>query len=444
MFSDKKLWSKQEEILWSVRRNKYTVVKSGNTIGKSFIAADVALDFLLTYQPSKVITTATGWEQVEGILWKEIRLAHQSAKVPIGGELLATELKFSDEWFAKGISTNDTVRFQGYHSPYLLVIIDEASGVAPEIWEAVRALHPFRVLAIGNPLEISGEFFNAFQSTLWHKITVSCKECVNWQKVNGLIPGLVTQEWITESAEEWGVNSPQYKIHVLGEFPEETDDTLISRAWVDRAKKGLDADGIKLDEELEEDSTRILSMDVATKHGANESVMGYRYGHTFKELKGYKQIPTTKSADILSSQFHIRNANFVVVDADGVGEGTSDILIDRSLPVIEFHGGYGQKAIDKTKFRNLRSQFYWIVAKKFEKGAYNLSALPEQIFEILKNQLCSIRVKPPDAMGRIQIETKDDMSARGIKSPDYADCFMMAEYGYWASKYADIKPWKYR
>lgn len=75
------------------------------------------------------------------------------------------------------------------------------------------------------------------------------------------------------------------------------------------------------------------------------------------------------------------------------------------------------------------------MAKKLEKKMYDLSKLPAKEYEVLKNQLCCIKVKPPDAYGRMQIETKEDMRARGIKSPDYADSFMMSEYAWWMDRY---------
>ncbi len=111
------------------------------------------------------------------------------------------------------------------------------------------------------------------------------------------------------------------------------------------------------------------------------------------------------------------------------------------VPSLEFHGGYSQKATTN-KFRNLRSQFYWMIAKKFEKGLYNLKQLNQQDYEMLREQLCSIRVKPEDGMGRFQIETKEDMLSRGIKSPDYADCFMMGEYGLYMHKHLELRPTK--
>jgi len=352
------------------------------------------------------------------------------------GALLKTQLQMNEEHFAIGLSTDDRQRFQGFHSPHLLVVVDEAGGVSSDIWEAIEGLHPDKVLAIGNPLDPMGDFYNCFQSSLWNKITISCEDCVKWQKENHAIPGLVTNDWIQERRTEWGEKSALYQARVLGEFPEETADTLIQRKWVDDARRR----DLKEDEE---DTTRVVSCDVATKHGTNETVTSFRYGHTIKELKGYHQIPTTKIADILQWDYSRTRSTSVVVDSDGVGEGVSDMLVTRRIPTMEFHGGYGQKAIDVTRFRNLRTQFYWIVAKKFEKGLYDLTRIPQKEYELLKNQLCSIKTKPLDAQGRMQIETKEDLMARQIKSPDYADCFMMGEYGFWMGNMAELRPYKW-
>ena len=442
-FSDKKLWSKQEEILWALRNNKRVDVKSGNTVGKSFIAADVVMDWLLTHVPSKVVTTAPTFHQVETILWREIRQACFNSKIKLGVEPLQTELKFNDEWFALGISTDKPVNFQGKHSPNLLVILDEASGITPEIWDMVEALHPKGILAIGNPLDPSGKFYDAFQSSMWHKITIDCEECVKWQKENGAIPGLVTQEWIDDQLEMHGRGSAWYQVHVKGEFPMETEETLISRAWVERARKGLDLDNNQLDEELEEDSVRVMASDVATKHGDNLTVIGYRHGHTLNELKGYKKIDTTTIADKIGYEMMKKQVASVVIDSDGFGEGVADTLVPRGVFVLEFHGGSAFKAFDNGRYRNLRTQFYYLIAKKFEKGLYNLSKLPQEQYEVLKLQLCQIKKKPEDQLGRFQIETKEDLAGRGVKSPDFADTFMMLEYAYYMSRMADVKPYRY-
>ena len=444
-FSDKKLWGKQEEVLWAVRKHKRVAVKSCNSAGKSFVAADVVMDFLLTNHNSIVVTTAPTFHQVQTILWREIRSYCFNSKIPIGADPLQTELKFSDDWYAVGLSTDNPVNFQGKHakSGKLLVVIDEASGITKEIWEMVEALKPSNVLAIGNPLESTGPFAECFQSDLWHKITISALDCIDWQDKNGRIPGLVDLEWMNEMAEMHGKNSPWYRSHVDAEFPEQDEFAIISREWVNRARKGLDADGLPIDDEHEDEEVRVIAIDLATKHGNNLTVMMYRYGHTIHTIRAYLQKTAMFSRDEAKSMYTSKEANIMVADADGLGESFSSIMSDVHIPCVDFHGGNGVKAIQETKFKNLRAQFYWLVAKKFEKGLYNLKHLDQKEFEILREQLCSIRAVMKDPLGRFQIESKEDMMARGIKSPDHADSLVLSEYGLYMNKFADMQPRAY-
>lgn len=426
----------------AVREHKRVIVKSGNTIGKSFIAADTAMDWLTIHKPARVITLAPTYSQVVGIIWKEIRNYYFKSKIPLGGKMNQDELILGDDWFAEGISTDRVDRLQGRHNPNLLVIIDEGSGVMPEIWETVDALHPRCILAIGNPLDASGNFYDAFNSPLWHKLTISCEECVSWQEKHGVINGLVTEEWIKDQEQIHGRSSPWFQVHVMGEFPIEGPDSLISRDWVNTCRKSFKDRG--LDEDDEDNCERLQACDVATKHGENMTVIGFRFGHTIKTMRGHFRTKITETANLLAFGALEHKADITVIDSDGVGEGLSDILEERHVPRLEFHGGYGYKAVDERKFKNLRTQFYILLAKKLEKGMYDLSRIPESEFEILKNQLCAIKVKAPDGLGRLQIETKEDMLTRGVKSPDHADCLMMSEYGYWMSRYQEVQPHAWR
>lgn len=428
--STKTLWSKQIEILQAVRKYPRIAVRSGNTVGKTNIAAEIVLDWLFTNYPSKVVTTSASFAQVEDALWKEIGSLWSNSPIKFNGELQKVGLYFNEDHFAVGLSVDKPVRLQGRHSPNLLVLVDEASGIDPLIWDMFEALHPKTVVVLGNPLDATGKFAECFMSNRWHQITVSCEDCVAWQEKNGKIPGLVTREWIKDMADLHGVKSAWYRVHVLGLPPEQDEFALIERQWVDRARKGLDADGLPLDKEEEEHEIRIVGLDMATKHGSNESVLGYRYGHTIKTMKAYPKQTSTFIRDQVASVYNAQEANIAVSDADGVGESMADMLSEMHVPSLEFHGGSTQKAMDERKFRNIRTQFYKVIALKFEKGLYDLRQMNDKDFEILRSQLTSIRVKAPDGLGRMQIETKEDMLARQIKSPDWADCFMMMEYAY--------------
>jgi len=437
-FFDSRLWSKQEEILWAVRQHSRVVVRSGHTVGKSFLCADIILDYLTLHQPSKVIVLAPTFHQVESIIFRELATAISKAKIPIDGELLKTELRFSGEWFCIGLSPEDKQNLQGYHSPRLMVILDEAGGIRPEIWEAVEGLHPHRIFAVGNPIEPTGNFYDCFQSPLWHKVKIDCNECVEWQDKNETIPGLVTREWIEERRADWGDKSSLYQSRVLGEFPEDAPDLLIQRQWVEDARKRV------IDEDDEEYSHKVVASDVATKHGGSQTVVLYRYGHTIVKMEGHLNYPTTGTTGLIKRWYEKNKADCIVVDSDGVGEGVADMLAEQKIGHVEFHGGSSSKAVESHKFANLRTQFYWLVGKKFEKGLYSLNQLDEKSYEILKNQLCSVKEKAPDSVGRIRIETKEDMAARQIKSPDYADAFVYGEYGFFCGRQADIKPYRWR
>ncbi|WP_289460443.1 hypothetical protein, partial [Klebsiella pneumoniae] len=80
-----------------------------------------------------------------------------------------------------------------------------------------------RFLAIANPTSPSGEFY---QGCLKHKaITISCYEHPNVISGQEIIPGAVTKKWIEKRRDEWGEDSPLYISRVLGEFPDEGEDT---------------------------------------------------------------------------------------------------------------------------------------------------------------------------------------------------------------------------
>jgi reverse gyrase len=122
-------WSKQEQIIESVRDNSNTCVASGHGVGKTFISACATLWFLCTHYGARVITTAPTNRQVESILWAEIWNLYKNSVVPLGGRLLKTSLNLEEKWFALGLSTDDPDRFQGHHSAHLLLVMDEAPGI---------------------------------------------------------------------------------------------------------------------------------------------------------------------------------------------------------------------------------------------------------------------------------------------------------------------------
>lgn len=238
-------WSKQIEICEAIRDHKRVAVRSGHKIGKSAVAVGIALWFYCSFPDARVIMTSTTSRQVDQILWRELRMMRAKgsrclsckAQDPTGmliprpcphsaiiegeqGELARTGLKSSDFREIVGFTARESEAVAGISGANLLYILDEASGIGDEIFEAIEGNRAggARALLLGNPTRNEGEFFDAFfsKSRFYKTLTVSSEETPNALAGEDIIPGLAGAEWIAEKADEWGVDSALYKVRVKG------------------------------------------------------------------------------------------------------------------------------------------------------------------------------------------------------------------------------------
>ena len=412
------LWDKLSEVLDAVKNNRRVVVPSGHGVGKTWIEARIALWFLVCFPPAKIITTAPTWPQVEKLLWSEIKHAYTTSKIPIGGRLLTTELKITEEWFAAGFSTSGkaderefgTPKFQGFHSENLFVLIDEAPGVKHEIWISIESLivsDNNRVLAMGNPTSPVGDFFEACKSPFWKKIEISSLDHPNVKEGITVVPGAVTKQWVEERRQEWGEDSPLWFAKVLGKFPAEGTDTLIPLAWAEAC--------INLD--LPRTGSKKAGIDVA-RFGEDKTTIAIFEGQVLLPIEEYAKKDTSFTAGRVKVLHRQMNFDAIGVDDTGVGGGVTDALTDDEIDVDAMVAG--AVAIDTVQFDNLTAEIHWNLREAIRKKEISL---PDD--KILINQLCSRKYKFT-RNGKIRLESKDEMKKRGLKSPDRADCVAIA------------------
>lgn len=431
------LWTKQQQIVNSVRDNTYTAVRSCHGIGKSRTAADIVLWFLHSFPNSKVITTAPTFRQVEDVLWQEIRAVRNKAKINLGGHITKTRLELDENWFAVGLSTDDPDRFVGYHAPYLLVIVDEAFGIPEPIYEAVEGIISsgyVRVLYIGNPTAVAGTAYQSFRLPNVSKIAVSAFDTPNFTsfgitlddirnntwlgKITGPLPRpyLISPEWVADKYSRWGEGTPMWDVRVMGEFPKQGDKTLIPLSKIEQA-------GIRVIEVKDTDPEQI-GADIA-RFGADKTIFIHRKGPKIVELKEYAyqdtMVTTSKLYDF--SRFH--PFGYLLVDEVGVGAGVIDRLkqLEDKRPVEGIN--VGMPAHDTERFFNLRAEIYWNLRERFINDDIDLSSLPKDVFEDLTAQLAAIEFEYTPK-GQIKIESKDEMRKRGLPSPDKADALALA------------------
>jgi hypothetical protein len=404
-------WQKQIEILEAVRDHERVAVASCHGAGKSWVAARIALWFLFSHPGSIVATTAPTFRQVRNVLWQEIRWAYRRARVPLGGNLLQTELRLDDRWFAFGFATDDPDRFQGLHAEHLLVVVDEAAGIDEEIWTAIEGVLTsahVRLLAIGNPSGPSGRFYDLFRTPGVAKIHISAFDTPNLQAGGIVIPGLITPDWVEDKRQRWGEGSPLYQSRVLGRFPEASADALIPLSWVQAAQE----------RSLEPGGPVVLGVDVA-RFGTDETVIYVRRGPVARLVHAGAQEDTMQTTGRVVRALAETGATRAQVDAVGIGAGVVDRLREMGKPVVEMQAS--EAASDPERFANRRAEWYWALRERFEAGEIDLDPADE----VLAAQLTAIKYRI-DSRGRIVIESKDEMKRRGLPSPDRADALALA------------------
>lgn len=422
-------WSKQAEIMEAVRDYPRVAVRSSHGPGKTATAAQIVLWFLKTHRNSRVITTAPTWQQVEQLLWREIRTgvtkANGLSATNVFPPAQVTKLEFAEQWFALGLSTNEPERFQGHHAPFLLLVVDEASGVAEGIFEAAEGFQTAEgahVLLVGNPTKIGGQFHRAFTTERadWHTIHISTFDTPNY--TGEVVPADVARSlprkgWAEEKARQWGEGSPMYQVRVLGNFPSEQSNTAVPLHVVEAAQLRQ----VHADPHLH---LNTIACDVA-RFGDDETVIATRTGMRVRLTRTYNGKATTETAGWLLRE--VRKyppvSVSVVIDDAGVGGGVTDIVREKLaadpqyciVPVTAYNGGHAAFVPDE--YPNRRSELWFTMAER-------LPELDLDTDDQLTADLSSPTYKM-DSSGRRVVESKDLTKARLGRSPDRGDAVLM-------------------
>lgn len=263
----KHLWSKMIDVAESVRDNQLTAVPAAHSVSKTYGAGRIVVWFKSCFFPSTVITTAPNDNLVKNQLWREIHSAHSGAKIPLGGNMTTLlwdvkpnkrvleslepeERALWEKNFAIGFSTSPdqatehATRMQGWHNEWVLIVIDEACGVLPQIWRTVMdslvVNERVKVLAIGNLTDPLSEFGQVCEGKdkSWNIIRISVKDTPNFIEGREVIPGLSGRNYEQRIRKKYGIHSNTYKIRVEGKAPEYREGTFYGREYAQANKDG--------------------------------------------------------------------------------------------------------------------------------------------------------------------------------------------------------------
>lgn len=425
-------WSKQIEVMESVRDNHRTAVPAGFDLGKSFIASRIVCWWVDTMDTGTgfALTTAPTKDQVEGVLWAEINFAHE--KAGLAGVCSVDKWRIGKHLVAQGRkpSNYSKASFQGTHrTDGVLVVLDEAAGMAPLFWEGaegIAANDDSRILAIGNPETADSEFGKACDprnSHLWNVVTIRALDSPNitGEDVPDVIKrALVNNAWIEWAREIHGEDSIFWKTKVLATFVRDNADLVVPYSFASRCTHREDG----IDEAL---ATPVeLGADIGA--GGDETVIRERRGrYAGRVWRSRHDDPMLCADEILVAQ-HATQATSIKIDAVGVGWGVHGIveseLRRRGINCKAHAVKVGMASTAPEKYVNLRSQVWWEVGRELSRtGGWDLTGVDDQTI----NELCEPKFRK-DSSGRIVVEPKDETKKRLKRSPDNADSLLLAFY----------------
>ena len=438
------LWSKQREVVAAIGDRRRVVVPSAHDMGKTFLAAGVVWWWMTTRYPACVVTTAPTHHQVVDLLWKEINAAYRRLPSSIACRFQCdvTKIKKFDRdgnrdplHLAFGLSTDRTDSFQGVHGENLMVVADEAAGVADEMFGILDSFGPVCELYIGNPTSGEGRFIQAAQN---EELGYACVkidafdspawtgEKVETRVLRQLMPMDLERKW----AILYGEDSEWYQSRVRGEFPDASaDHVIVPQSWFDAAVARADEV-----EEPEEAHTVIIGADIADE-GADRTAIACRINDALVSLETHGgKMDTFANVRVIreaAERMHESTKRTVTVrvDKSSVGKGVFDMLDAERRPGIIYEGvSFGWGARDKQNYATWRDEMHFALRDWFREGSSEPDiriACNGQETARLKNQLSTVKWSY-DARGKRKVESKKDMRDRNMPSPDELDAVCLA------------------
>lgn len=423
----------QREVLTDVASKTKISVRSGQGVGKTALESWVCIWFLTCRPYAKVIATAPTMQQLYDVLWAEIAKWLNNSLVKDILKWTKTKIYMigdEERWFATAKTATKPENMQGFHEDHMLIIVDEASGVADPIMEAILGTlsgEDNKLLMCGNPNRLEGVFYDSHNADIDKYAThhVSSYDSTRTNKDN-----------IDMLLRKYGRDSDVSRVRIYGDFPKGALDSFISMETVEYATK------TSFDENYFQNAKVFnLGCDIA-RFGDDHTVLAPRIKDYYFDVKEYSKQDTMTTTgriiqcckDYLKLYPNIKKC-IVKIDDTGVGGGVTDrlkeVIREEKLPIRVIAVNNGETADDDYYF-NLGAELWGKLKEQLEEnlsnvlqgqpGTLRLPANKEMIKQ-LSNRKYKISSK-----GKIQLESKDDMKKRGVGSPDIADAIALAGY----------------
>ncbi|HDO36675.1 MAG TPA: hypothetical protein ENH07_10345 [Nitrospirae bacterium] len=464
----------------SVRDHQVTVAISGNGTGKSWGAGRVSVWFYLCHPDTKVFTAAAPpLDNLKNILWGEI--GSVIAKHPGLFEnhiKTSLDIRRGPEDFLTGVTIPSSgtaeereSKFSGKHQKHLLFVLDEGDAIPDDVYRGIESCMSggvkIRLLIMFNPRQASGAVFRMIRDHEAHVVHLSAFNHPNVITGDNVIPGAVDRDTTVRRINIWtrpanpqeqipsesrftlpdclvGVQAPrqsgglypplkagEYKIAnpafsymVLGQYPAQAIDQLISMDWISQARSRYDIYVIEHGEVPPQYSEGIMGLDCA-EMGDDLNVAVARYGgylSGFETWGGVDPIVTgSKGVDFYNRGVNITSA---YVDATGVGAGVAPHMQRADCVAVGVKVAASPTfETEEGEFRKLRDQLWWSLREWIRTDNAAMIPPDEELIEELTTANYEIKE------GKIVVMSQNDMKEILGRSPNKADAIRMTFAG---------------
>ena len=425
---------------------------SGHGIGKTTLTAWL-IKFIFDTRPySKGTVTANTADQLRTKTWAELGKWHKRsltshwATYSSGrGNMALRHVRHPEEWYCVGQTCREenSEAFAGQHAANSTsyYIFDEASAVPDKIFEVREGGttdgEPM-TFDFGNPTRNSGRFFEECRGRFRHRYIV--------REIDSRTVSITNKDRLREWIEDYGYESDFVKVRVLGQFPDASSLQFIRTDYVLRAM------GREI--VVDRQAPLVIGVDVA-RFGDDNSVIYPRIGSdaaSFAPVQGdgiYQGLDNVQLAQKVMQTIERFRAlgieySMCAVDVTGVGAGVVDILTHSGYNVVPVNFGT-TPVIDPETYR-YRSDEMWgrmrdairdvLVLPKQPDGSgwRRVYVEDEPMSSIRETEATSVQLLADLtqrefgytlAGNKIHLETKRDMKARGVPSPDIADALAL-------------------
>ena len=387
-------------------------IRSAHGVGKTAVVSWMAAHHILTRFPQKCAVTAPSSPQLWDAFWAE--LLHWLRMLPDGLLNLLVMKTDKVELATAPESSFITARtsrqdqpeaLQGIHSDYVLLIVDEASGVPERIFEAAAGSmsgENATTILIGNPIRTTG---------LFHLSHTRLKSDWVTFHVSAFDSPRVSQKFIDEMARRYGEHSNVYRCRVLGEFPLTDSDTVIPFELVEEAQTR--------DVLPNPEAPIIWGIDVARFGGDRSALCKRKQNIVLEPIKIWRDLDLMQLTGAIKTEYDEskNRPEELLIDVIGIGAGVVDRLRELGLPARGVN--VSESPAMKDRYRNLRAELWFLCKEWFSKRDCRIPADATLTTELTAPKYFFT------SSGKLQVESKEEAKKRGLPSPDAADAMVL-------------------